>query len=179
MSDSQSAEQRLVARANRGDAAALEELYRAHREWVVALAWRFTGNREEALDVLQDSFAYLFGRFPGFRLTSTLRAYLYPVVRNRALSLLRQRRKVVPLDRDSYPPAELTWRPEPTGDLGRLVADLSPEHQEVVRLRFGLGFTLEEIATALALPLGTVKSRLHNALKRLKEQHGADLLEKK
>jgi RNA polymerase sigma-70 factor (ECF subfamily) len=165
------AEQRLVARANRGDAAAFEELYRAHREWVVALAWRFTGNREDALDVLQDSFAYLFDRFPGFRLTSSLRAYLYPVVRHRSLSLARKRRKVVPIDRGSNPPDELTWRPEPAGDFARLIDDLSPEHREVVRLRFALGFTLDEIAAALELPLGTVKSRLHNALKTLKERH--------
>ena len=54
----------LVERANRGDVDAFELLYRRHRDWVVALAERHTGSRDDALDVLQETFAYLFGRFP-------------------------------------------------------------------------------------------------------------------
>src|SRR5262249_56057140 len=57
-------EARLVARANAGDAGALAALYRAHRGWVAALALRFTGNQADALDVLQETFLYLFRRLP-------------------------------------------------------------------------------------------------------------------
>ncbi len=50
-----------VAAANRGDPAAFEALYFRYRDWGARLAYRFTGDRDEALDVLQDAFAYLLG----------------------------------------------------------------------------------------------------------------------
>ena len=167
-------EQALVRRANAGDGAALEALYAAHRDWVVGLARRFTASRDDALDVLQETFLYFFGRFPGFVLSSTVRSYLYPVVKNHSIDLLRRRRKVV--DLDAYRAGrggeeELRWEPnQEAGDLERLVASLPGEQQEVVRLRYALDFRLEEIADALRIPLGTVKSRLHNALRSLKEE---------
>lgn len=162
----------LVARANQGDAAALEELYRRHRDWVVALAWRFTGSQDDALDVLQETFAGFFGQFPGFALTGQLRSYLYPVVKHRCISLFRQRKKVVSLEaareRGLEAAVELRWEPA-TGDFARLLERLPEEQREVVRLRFGLGFKLHEIAESMDVALGTVKSRLHNALKSLRK----------
>jgi RNA polymerase sigma-70 factor, ECF subfamily len=158
----------LAARANQGDADAFEALYRRHRDWVVALAWRLTGSRDDALDVLQDTFARLFERFPGFTLTTTLRAYLYPAIKHACISLARKRRNVVPINGAAVEPATepaapSEWSPE----LARLVGELPEGHREVLRLRFALELRLEEIAEALDLPLGTVKSRLHNALKSL------------
>lgn len=161
-------ERALVARANQGDAAAFEELYRRHRDWVVGLAWRFVGNRDDALDVLQETFTDLFDRFPGFVLTSSLRGYLYPVVKHRSISLLRKRRRVVPIDAARPPEvSEPVWQPDPPGEFARIIEVLPTEQREVVRLRFALDLKLDEIAQALAVPLGTVKSRLHNALKAL------------
>lgn len=157
----------LIARANRGDRAAFDELYRRHKEWVVALAHRLTGNREDALDVLQDAFTYFFKKFPGFELTTNLRGFLFPVVRNTALSVIRKRKKVVDFD-EARQPARLEWG-ETRGDLERLVARLPEGQRQVVLLRFGAQMRLEEIAGALEIPPGTVKSRLHNALKSLRE----------
>lgn len=164
----------LVDRANRGEARALEALYSNHKQWVVALAWRFTGNREDALDILQETFSYFFDQFPGFELRSSLRSYLYPVVKHRSISLIRKRRKVVSLENwqaQGGEPEELSWQPEPPGEFSRLVADLPQQQREVVQLRFQLGLKLNEIAEAMDLALGTVKSRLHNALKTLQKQH--------
>ena len=79
--------------ANRGDASAFEALYLRYRDWVVRLALRFTADREEALDVMQDTFAYLLKKFPGFRLTARMTTFLYPVVRNIALTHGRRRRE--------------------------------------------------------------------------------------
>jgi len=161
----------LVARANQGDAAALEELYRRHRDWVVGLAWRFTGNEDDALDILQETFTYFFQQFPGFQLTGAMRSYLFPVVKHRCISLFRKRKKVVSLEtareRGVEAAVELRWEPA-TGDYARLLQRLPEQQREVVQLRFGLGFKLNEIAEALDIALGTVKSRLHNALKSLR-----------
>jgi RNA polymerase sigma-70 factor (ECF subfamily) len=162
----------LVQLANRGDPAGLEGLYRAHGEWVAALARRFVGDPDEALDVMHEVFAYLFERFPGFELRSTMRAFLYPVVRHQSISLIRKRRKVVEIDRGSRPPAELTFWPDEQGDLSRLIDGLDEDSQELLLMRFTLGMKLSEIAEALSVPTGTVKSRLHNALKELRRRHG-------
>lgn len=173
MSERDTGDRELVALANRGDPAGLEGLFRTHGEWVAALARRFVGDADDALDVMQETFAYLFQRFPGFELKRTMRAFLYPVVRHQSISLLRKRRKVVEIDRGSRPPVELTFWPDEPGDLARLLDGLDDETQELLLLRFALGMKLHEIAEALGVPTGTVKSRLHNALKSLRERHGA------
>jgi len=59
-------DQALIAALNAGDATAFEPLYYRYRDWVIALAHRFTGNESLALDVLQDTFLYVLKKFPGF-----------------------------------------------------------------------------------------------------------------
>lgn len=156
----------LVERANRGEVEAFDALYRRHRDWVAALAERWTGNRDDALDVLQETFTFLFRRFPGFELTAQLRTFLYPVVRH--LSLDRVRRRRPEIDVDSL--ADLLPAPPPAsdGDLGRLLAALPAAQREVVWLRYADDLSLAQIGDALGIPVGTVKSRLHAALGALK-----------
>ena len=67
----------LVDLANKGDSEAFEALYYRYRDWVYRLAWRFTGHQQDALDVLQDTFVYLLGKFPGFELTASMTTFLY------------------------------------------------------------------------------------------------------
>jgi RNA polymerase sigma-70 factor (ECF subfamily) len=160
----------LVERAGTGDAGAFEEIYRRHRDWVAALAYRFTNDRDEALDVLQDAFAYLLAKLPAFVLTASLRAFLYPVVKHFCLDRRRRRRTTVDIDdvADRLPAPETPV----TSDVGRLLAALPEAHREVVLLRFVDDMTLQDIAAALDLPLGTVKSRLHYAIEVLRRKHG-------
>jgi RNA polymerase sigma-70 factor (ECF subfamily) len=169
-------DKQLVARANKGDESALETLYERQRDWATAVAYGFLGNREDALDVLQDTFIYFFGKFPGFELTSSLRSFLYPAIKHRCISLIRRRRKVVDIDayRKKSESESVEFRPL-AGDFERLVAPLPPGQREVVTLRFAFDFRLAEIADALEIPVGTVKSRLHNALKSLHSGLDAEL----
>ena len=62
----------LLEQAAGGDADAFAALYRRHRDWVHRLAWRFTGNEQDALDILQETFIYLLQKLPGFRLTASM-----------------------------------------------------------------------------------------------------------
>src|ERR1043165_12105 len=82
----------LVAAANAGDADALGALYLRYRDWAASLAFRFTGDRDAALDVMQESFVYLFSKFPGFKLRARLTTFLYPVIKNNALAARRKKR---------------------------------------------------------------------------------------
>ena len=67
----------LFAAINRGDASAFDTLYGKYADWVHALALRFTRNEADALDVLQDAFAYLVRKAPHLRLTAKATTYLY------------------------------------------------------------------------------------------------------
>src|SRR5216684_3188679 len=80
----------LIATINGGDAAAFEILYFRYRDWVAALAFRFTGDNDAALDVLQETFLYVLRKFPGFRLTANFKTFLYPAVRNLSIAARRK-----------------------------------------------------------------------------------------
>lgn len=161
----------LVADANRGDESAMAALYMRHRDWVVRLATRFTGQHADAMDVLQETFAYLFRKFPGFQLTASMTTFLYPVVRNLALAVRRKRRGQ-PLTSevaDSLAAAAPDAAGDLRAELASVVASLPEGQAEVLLMRFVDGMSLAEIAAALSLPLGTVKSRLHHALAALRD----------
>lgn len=161
----------LIEAINEGDAAAFEALYHRYRDWVVRLAYRFTGNRDDALDVLQDAFAYLLAEFPGFRLTARMTTFLYPVVKHRSLAIRRKRRPFAPGD-DALPEPAAVDPPAPgssRSELAVVMGVLPAAQREIILMRFVDGMPLAEIAAALDTPLGTVKSSLHRALATLRE----------
>jgi RNA polymerase sigma-70 factor (ECF subfamily) len=162
----------LVAAINSGDAAAFEVLYFRHRDWVAGLAYRFTGDSDAALDVMQETFLYLLRKFPGFRLTANLKTFLYPAVRHLAIAARHKTARyqataseLEQLEHAAAPPAVGAE----TDDLRIVLTALPEEQREVLLLRFVDGLSLAEIAGAMDIPLGTVKSRLHNALETLRQ----------
>lgn len=165
-------EQELVAAANRGERAAFEELYRTHRAFVLRVATRFTSSHADALDVLQETFLHLWSRFPGFELTGRLTSFLYPVALNAARSGGRRARRATTgedaLSEAEAPPAREDGE-SAREELSTVLAALPEAQREVLLLRFVEDLELSQIADALAIPLGTVKSRLHQALARLRE----------
>src|SRR3954469_7079189 len=86
-------DQQLVDALNAGDVRAFDAIYFRYRDWVHRLATRLTGNPDDALDVLQETFAYLFGKFPGFVLTARLTTFLSPAVKNLAIAHRRKRHR--------------------------------------------------------------------------------------
>ena len=174
-SDGRSDEQ-LVDACNHGSAAeahaAFETLYRRHKDFVMRVAMRYVRDNEMALDVLHESFTYLLRKFPpagdGLTLTAKLTSLLYPVAKNSAISMMRKA--------DRFPsspgtePDDLAGKEEQDSEsIKAILDDLSPEHREVILLRFVDDMPLADIAAALDLPVGTVKSRLHLALGRLRK----------
>ena len=166
--DDPRSDQDLVAAANAGDAWAFDALYHRYKNWVVSLAARFTGDPDLALDVLQETYLYLLSKFPGFRLTSRLTTFLYPAVKNLSIAHRRKTSRLAGGDPEVL--GQIAGPPTPAedGELATVIAGLSEPHREVVLMRFVDGLSLEEVATALDIPLGTVKSRLHNALGALR-----------
>ena len=169
-SDDTRSDEQLLASIDAGDSTAFESLYYRYRDWVFRLAYRFTGDHEDALDVLQETFAYLARKFPGFELTASMTTFLYPAVRNLSIGQRKKRQRYVHDDgilaaatvaADESTP----WRDEFRG----IVRSLPDAHREVLLMRYVDDMRLGEIATALGVPTGTVKSRLHPAVRTLKQ----------
>ena len=165
----------LVAAVNGGDWAAFDVLYHRHRDWVLRLAWRFTQDENDAHDVVQDVFIYLAGKFRsrgGLELRAGLTTLLYPAVKHTALALSKKRKRMgAGLSEDVDVPVPPTVD-RTAGELAAVLARLSDAHREIVLMRFVDEMTLEEIAAALAIPVGTAKSRLHHALADLRGDAG-------
>ena len=158
----------LIAAINGGDRQAFARLYYRYRDWAMRLAMRFTRSEADSLDVLQETFAYFFRKFPGFRRTAALTTFFYPVVRNLSIAARRKRERFAG---DDPAIANAPAGPEPGDDpreeLSAVLAGLSEGHREVLLMRFVDDMSMDEIGQALGIPAGTVKSRLHNAIRQL------------
>ncbi len=173
----------LVRRARAGDRFAQEELVQRHRRSMFLLALQLLGNRDDALDVVQDAFLRFFTTLQRFDVRRPLKPWLYQIVRNRVVDLYRRRRvrRNEPLDRgDDGGPALQLHDPaaDPERDAGRAelrlrlwraLDQLSPKQREILVLRDYQDLSYAEIATALDIPIGTVMSRLHGARQRLRK----------
>jgi RNA polymerase sigma-70 factor (ECF subfamily) len=160
----------LIEAARTGDTAAFEQIYYRHRDWVVRVAMRFTNNRDDALEALQDTFAYLLRKLPNLYLSARMTTFLYPVVKHCALTAGQKTRRLTLTDETTPEPAADPAPVEATrrSDLETALAGLPDEQRETLLLRFVDDMPLADIAAALDCPLGTVKSRIHNALQTLR-----------
>jgi RNA polymerase sigma-70 factor (ECF subfamily) len=166
----------LVRAASRGDEAAFESLYRRHARFVFAVARRFAG-AQLAPDVAQETFGWLLAKLPTLALRGRLSTLLYPVIVHTAAAQRRRahRGSAEPelvfelLQAPASSPEAQAERDDAGEDLRAALASLPRAQAEVVVMRFTDEMSLEEIAQALAIPLGTVKSRLHHALAALRE----------
>lgn len=151
--------------AERGGAttsASIEELYVRHARRLTGLAAAVTLDRSVAAEIVQDAFAGLAGRIADVREPE---AYLQRSVVNLGIRAVRRRELARALPQR---PVEHSSIPE-VDELWALVSGLPVQQRAVVVLRFWEDLTQEQIASVLDIPIGSVKSTLHRALKTLKE----------
>jgi RNA polymerase sigma-70 factor (ECF subfamily) len=172
--DDTRSDEELIDAANRGDRDALAALYLRHKDWCASVALRFTRDRELALDLVQHVFAAFFRRFPGFSLRSKLTTYLYPALRNaaathrRAAQVRADAADKIALSQTAADPASANA--SDVHEALRHAVEALPEPQrEVLLMRIVDAMSTAEIALALDIPDGTVKSRLSHALRALRE----------
>ena len=172
----------MIARVARGDSSALATMYDRFGGAVYALAYRIVGNRADAEDVTQEAFAQAWRqaeRYDAAR--STAAGWLLMIARSRALDRVRShasavRSAVVPVDDiDSFGAADQedaearAIAGQRAARVRAAVADLPEAQRTVLRLAFFHGLTQPEIASELAAPLGTVKTRVRTALMSLRD----------
>jgi RNA polymerase sigma-70 factor (ECF subfamily) len=163
-------DRQLIESINQGDSEAFEILYYRYRDWVYNLAWRFAGNRTDSLDVLQETFTYLLKKFPGFSLRASMTTFLYPVVKHLAININRKNRRFASSEDELVKiPAPAEAPAESRSELAAVLKILPEEQREVLLMRFVDDMDLKEIAAALNIPIGTIKSRLHRALETLRK----------
>jgi len=158
-------ESALIARARRGDTAALDQLYRRHRDYVYTLCLNLCGNREEAHDLLQETFVRAWRGLPKFAGRSSFSTWLYRIAVNVARSAARRRRDPVALP--AKPEADL----ETVDRVRSALARLKPAHRLALVLRYSLGLSHQEIADCLKWSLSRAKVTVHRAKRTFKDEY--------
>jgi len=160
----------LIAKAKRGDVEAYNLLVSRWEKRVFNYLLRLVRNREDALDVSQETFLKAYQNLPKLDDSARFAGWLFRIAHNEAFSLLRRKR----------PEGELISEPRATDSGGRLLPIelslaveralglLSEDQREAVLLKVYQGFKFDEMAEVLGCPVSTVKSRLYTALDLLK-----------
>ena len=170
--------------------AAYEALVRKYGSYVYSIAYRMSGNDADAKDLAQEAFIRVFRAFQRIDPAAALEAWLYRIVSNLYIDLLRKHPKgrmeslSAPVRTAGGEEIPRDW-PAPAGDqpeagidaqmdatVQRALLALPADLRMVVVLSDIEGFAYEEIARMLDVPLGTVKSRLHRARRALQERLG-------
>jgi RNA polymerase sigma-70 factor (ECF subfamily) len=174
----------LVARARSGDERAFRALVEKYERAVFSICLRMVRNRDEATDLSQESFIKVFGSLDRYKPEFAFSSWLFKITSNLCIDHLRKRRIATygmddPLDGEKGEIQRQYESPDPTPDelfssnekMRRLEAGIAalPEHYRIMLiLRHQEDLSYEEIAEALAIPLGTVKARIHRAREMLK-----------
>ena len=169
----------LAERIRSGDRIALGEVYDRHASAAMAVALRVVANREQAEDLVHDTFVAIWQKIDRFDATrGSLRSWITAIVRNRAIDRLRGTRPSIEIG-EADERSMLRSGSNPTWDdaLARLGAvqlrsaldELPAEQRQAIELAYFGGRTYREIAAMTGVPLGTANGRLRLALARLRE----------
>ncbi len=168
----------LIRRMQADDLDAFEVLFERYRPAIFRTAYGLTGDRQAAEEILQDTFARAWQRRSILRTDVSPLPWLHRVALNLCYSRLGRRRVASsPLDSAAWGIHDAAPRPDERAErqeLRRIVRDgiaaLSTKHRSVVVLYYLHGLSLQETADVLDLRVGTVKSRLHYALRTLRDR---------
>ncbi len=179
----------LVKKSQEGDSLSFEELVKRYEKKIYNLAYRIMGNKEDANDILQETFLEAFRKLSSFKGKSKFSTWLYRIAVNLCLMKKRREKKIdeVPLDmpiltkeedeikgelRDDWSknPLATLENKEVRKKLSKAIDSLPEEYRTVILLRGVNGLSNEEVAKMLKISLPAVKSRLHRARLFVRDQ---------
>ncbi|MFQ5738487.1 MAG: RNA polymerase sigma factor [Acidobacteriota bacterium] len=160
----------LLREAMAGRKEAYGQIFRIHRERAYGLAYQYTRNKEDALDIVQEAFIRAYTHLSRFDLGRNFGPWLLSIVRNLSIDCLRKRKRratqelpqVIP-DRKRKSADQKLLRQEVRAALFKMARP----QREIIFLKDYQGHSYAEIAEIMEIPLGTVMSRLHHARKQL------------
>jgi RNA polymerase sigma-70 factor (ECF subfamily) len=175
-------DRRLIAECLGGRRDAFGELVTRYQARLFNAAVRLVDNPEDAADVVQDAFLNAFQSLHTFKGDAEFFTWLYRIAFNTAISQKRKKRATVSLEADGtdpgiephdqseyVKPGAALERSEDERQLHDAMNRLSYEHREVLVLKDIEGLKYEDIAEALGVPIGTIRSRLHRARLELRD----------
>jgi RNA polymerase sigma-70 factor (ECF subfamily) len=166
----------LLTAAKAGDADALRDLLAPYEPLVLRLAFRMTGNADEAEDLAREAFLRILRRLPGYRGDCAFGSWVYRIALNVCLTARSRRRpEVMDVDSLSLPgsspdPETVFLRRALNGRIHREIRRLPLLYREAVALRWLEDRTYEEIAEVTGVTVNTARARVHRGLKRLRER---------
>ena len=166
--------------AQSGEIRAFDRLVLKYRPRVVELAMRYTRNRADSEDATQEAFIRAYGGLRHFRCESTFYTWLYRIASNCARNLLKARARdslnsTIDFPEDDHAshnhtrlqevetPEELTLTDDIRGVVNAILESLSEQYRSVITLREIDGLSYKDIASAMSIPVGTVRSRVFRA----------------
>ena len=161
-------EQRWIAAARNGDQESFEKLVRLYEKRVFSLTSRMCRNSADAEEAAQEAFLAAWQALPAFRGDASFATWLYRLVSNACVDILRREGSPEPPDKSPSPHA-LAERAELRRQIEAGLAALPPEYRQVLILREIHQCTYDEIAQICSIDLGTVKSRINRGRKRLRK----------
>ena len=168
-------ERRLIQRLRRGDTDALREIYVAHKDQLLTLAFSLVHDMNTAEDILHDVFVSFAGAASDLKLRTSLRRYLTTSVLNRVRDRFRRRKTQVErteANASSAPtsaaPEEAAVLAEETQRLTAALVQLPVEQREVVTLRLNAGLRFQEIARWQETSVPTVQARYRYGIEKLR-----------
>ena len=183
-------ESAVIRRVLSGDVNAFEALVTENQTRAYHLAWRMLGSEADAADAVQDAFLKAYTSLKDFRGDSRFSVWLYRLVNNVCIDMLRKRRRTdavplqttddegeeteLPIPDTGADPQELLERAEDAAAVRRAMDSLPEDCRQILTLRELAGLSYDEIARTLHLEPGTVKSRLNRARKKLCQKLLAD-----
>lgn len=187
MPKTEEGERAFIARAKQGDVEAFGELILQHEKIVYHVTLRMLRHEEDAKDISQEVFLKAFKNIGNFDERSAFSTWLYRIAVNTSIDEIRRRRgkQTDSLEQElesergrmrkqvadgEETPEEHLLRQEKAAEIRQALDMLSPEHKAVLILRDIQGFSYEEIAEIIELPLGTVKSRISRARNQCKAE---------
>ncbi|RYG26029.1 sigma-70 family RNA polymerase sigma factor [bacterium] len=180
MSDEARDDDLLIARAQRGDRSGFDTLVRKHQDRAYTYAYRLTRNSEVAADVVAEAFLRIHNALPNFKGQSSFKTWLYRILTNCYLDLRKRERARPHGSLDALTDAaegemgqqiadpgltpEQEAQRSARGDAAQVALAAMPEYQRAMIIMYHAeDMSYEEMAAALDLPVGTVKSRLNRA----------------
>lgn len=167
----------LAADARAGNRKAFDELVRLNKDKMFTLVYRMTGDREAALDLLQDTFFTAFKELAGFRRESQFSSWLYSIASRKTLNYLSRKKLLsfLPLGgkeacEPSYNMADNVESSEIDAGIKKAVKSLPPKQKIVFTLRFFDQLAFAEIAEILGKSVSTVKTNYQKAIEKLQRE---------
>jgi len=172
-----------VSRARSGDSQAFRLLVEHHSSNIFRLAYRMTGNEQDAEDVVQETFLKAFRQLKGFEARSNFSTWLYRIGVNCALDLLRKRRRhdefqepwepdhgrgVLESDHQESMPDRLVFSIEVKRRVSQALEGLSPMERSAFVLRHFEGMSIEEVGQVLGLQASAAKHSIFRAVRKMR-----------